>query len=119
MKPAALAEAVRLILDTPRSYNDDEHYGLGGVVATGFGDTAEKIRLLSRSRLVDLLQAAVLSLSTGERIAFLDIFSGEGLLTLGVRAHGLKAIDGWDRLSPFGSKKRDFRIQLIKLKAVN
>ena len=30
------------------------------------------------------------------------------MLTLGVRAQGLKAIKGWDRLSPFGGKTWDF-----------
>ena len=55
-----------------------------------------------------LAQAAVASLSTGERIAFLEIFSGLGMLTLGTRAHGVKVIDGWDRNSPLGNKTWDF-----------
>jgi hypothetical protein len=38
----------------------------------------------------------------------LEIFSGRGYLTLGVRAHGLKAIEGWDKKRPFGGRKWDF-----------
>ncbi len=47
----------------------------GGVV-TRLGDSAEEIRLLTKGRLLHLAQRAVAALSTGERTAFLEIFSG-------------------------------------------
>ena len=66
----------------------------------------ETIRMLTRGKLMEFSQSALQVLTTGERLAFLEIFSGEGLLTVGVRAHGLKAADGWDRERPFGDEGR-------------
>ena len=107
------AETIRAILDTPRtpmtSYEliGETMVEMPMQVVTRLGPAAESNRLLARGRMVDLAESAVTCLSSGERLAFLEIFSGKGMLTLGARAHGLKVIDGWDRDSPFGSKRWD------------
>ena len=68
----------------------------------------ETLRSLSKGSLVELSRSALQCLQWGERIAFLEVFSGKMLLTLGVRAMGLKALDGWDRMYPMGDKRWDF-----------
>ena len=67
-------------------------------VSTDLGFNLERLYVMSQGRLVNLEQSALKCLQSGERISFLEVFSGKGMLTLGVRAIGLKALDGWDSL---------------------
>ena len=88
---ACAAESVRLILSTPRAYYSDayESDALAGQMSMPLSSTAESLRLLSKGRRLQLSRSAVALLSAGERVAFLEVFSGQGLLALGAKAHGL------------------------------
>ena len=77
-------------------------------VSTDLGFNLERLCVMSQGRLVNLEQSALKCLQSGERISFLEVFSGKGMLTLGVRAIGLKALDGWDSLYIMGGRKWDF-----------
>lgn len=62
------------------------------------GQGLESIRVLVTGRLVELGRAALQNLQFGKRIEFLEIFCGMVMLTLGVKARGMKARDGWDSI---------------------
>ena len=83
-------------------------YSMPKNVYTELGPSMEMIRMLSQGKLVDLERSALACLQYGERIAFLELFCGMMMLTLGVRAHGLKALDGWDALYRMGDREWDF-----------
>ena len=58
--------------------------------------------MLSHGKLMNLERSALKCLQPGKRISFLELFSGKGMLTLGVRSLGLKALDGLDSLYTTG-----------------
>jgi hypothetical protein len=99
-----------MIVASQRTFYAEEPEPIPRCPIQALSQGMETIRLMSRGRRVHLTTAALSTLSSGERIAFLEVFSGKGLLTLGVRAHGLKALSGWDIASPMGDKKWDFTL---------
>ena len=69
---------------------------------THMGDSLKRLCVLSQGKAVRLSQMALETLRDGQRIAFLELFSGRMMLTLGVRARGLTAPRGWDSFIPYG-----------------
>ena len=77
------------------------------VVRTLWGDRAESIAQLAQGRRVHLTPQGISELMFGQRVAFFEVFCGQMHLTVGVRAMGLCAPDGVDKLYPIGGKPWD------------
>jgi hypothetical protein len=77
-------------------------------VVTPAGESLEMIAKMSQGRLMEMTQYALHVLHFGERIAFLELFSGAMMLTLVVRSLGKKALYGWDALYKMGNHRWDF-----------
>ena len=76
-------------------------------VRTLWGDRAESIAQLAQGRRVHLTVQGVSELMFGQKVAFFEVFCGQMHLTVGVRAMGLCAPDGVDKLYPIGGKPWD------------
>ena len=78
-------------------------------VRTEWGDCAESVHVAAEGRTVRLTQQAVSEFMFGQRVAFVEIFCGAMETTLGVKALGLCAPDGIDKLYPVGGRPWDLR----------
>ena len=82
-----------------------------GAPLTGLGGKLELLAKLVQGRLVSVDRRALEALAYGHRVAFLEVFCGAMHLTLGVRAQGLCAIDGIDKLFPLGDRHWDLHLR--------
>ena len=74
---------------------------------TLWGGNAESIAQLAQGRRVHLTPQGISELMFGQKVAFFEVFCGQMHLTIGVRAMGLCAPDGVDKLYPIGGRPWD------------
>lgn len=83
-------------------------------IISGGGRVLEKVSQLSRGKTIEIASAALQYLMFGHRIAFLVLFRGKILLTVGVRAMSLHASIGWDQVHPLGKSNRSWDFTVAK-----
>ena len=80
-------------------------------VSTLLGNSLEVIAAYAEGRTVQIASVALSALAGGHRVAFVEIFCCLMRLTQAVRATGLAAPDGIDRIYTIGGRRWDLEIQ--------
>ena len=80
-------------------------------VSTLLGNSLEVIAAYAEGRTVQVAPAALGALAGGHRVAFVEIFCGLMRLTQAVRATGLAAPDGIDRIHMIGGRQWDLELK--------
>ena len=78
-------------------------------VVTGLGAQLELVGRLSQGARTWIDRRSLAALAYGHRVAFLEVFCGRMRLTLGVRACGMLAPDGIDKMFGVGRRRWNLR----------